>query len=314
MRTKRILLGSLLLLLVLFTGYSSAIAEGSASYKMMTGVPAAVQITQLDVPPEPVTPEAATILDSEVSIFSSEITGLDYRIYVALPQGYTEREDTPPKYPVVYMLDANWHFGIVTGITRALANLSGEMGKVIIVGIGYPTDDNNEVMNLRAWDMLPGRGAEAFLEFMEEELIPHIDANYRTTKKVNRTLVGHSYGGLFTLYTLFNATDTFQKYIAMSPALWYGYEYDGQRVVFDYEEAYASVNQKLPVDLFLSVGEFEPEELWNLWMVRNLIEFHQVMEDRAYDKLNMEMVIMEGVNHASSYPGAVTRGLLEVSP
>ena len=59
--------------------------------------------------------------------------------------------------------------------------------------------------------------------------------------------------------------------------------------------------------LFLSVGEYEPEDLWNLWMVTNLV-------DRDYDMLELEMVIMVGVNHASSFPGAVTRGLLTVSP
>jgi predicted alpha/beta superfamily hydrolase len=313
MRTRKVLSGILLLLIVLSTGYSSVTAEGLASRKVTMEGPVAGQFTERVIPSVLITAEAVTIPDTEVSIFTSDITGQDYRIYVSLPQGYSAMADKPPKYPVIYSLDANWHFAVDTGSSRSL-KLGGELGDVIVVGIGYPTDDDNEIMSLRAWDMRPGQGAEAFLGFIQEELIPHIDANFRTVKQ-DRTLAGHSYGGLFTLYALFHATDTFQRYVAMSPALWYGYEYEDQRVVFDYEEAYASEHHKLPVDLFLSVGEFEPEEMYGgLWMVSNLIEFHQVLEDRDYGGLKMEMVIVEGLGHAGSYPGAFTRGLVEVFP
>ena len=43
-------------------------------------------------------------------------------------------------------------------------------------------------------------GAENFLKFLKNELIPHIEKNYPVTNY--RTLIGHSFGGLFTINTL----------------------------------------------------------------------------------------------------------------
>jgi len=53
------------------------------------------------------------------------------------------------------------------------------------------------------------------LKFFKEELIPFVDKSYRTNKF--RVLYGHSVGGLFTMYALFNYSDLFTAYIASSP-------------------------------------------------------------------------------------------------
>ena len=298
MRTRRMLSGIVLLVIVLLGGYSSA-ASG-------------MEISKQGVAPDVTPAGPVTILDAEEFVFHSAITGRDYRIYIGLPPGYAERADRPPKYPVIYSLDANWHFTIDVGSSRFL-NVGFEFDPTIVVGIGYPTDDRWELEELRAWDYRPGYGAEAFLRFIQEELVPYIDATYRTDKQ-DRTLAGHSYGGLFTLYTLFHDTKTFKRYVAMSPALWYGYEYEGQRLIFDYEAAYAAENAQLPVNLFLSVGELEPEELYGFRMVSNLIEFYEVLASRDYEGLALEMDVIDGLGHAGCYPGAFTRGLFEVMP
>jgi predicted alpha/beta superfamily hydrolase len=182
--------------------------------------------------------------------------------------------------------------------------------RVIIVGIGYPTEDGDELESLRLTDMLPtqtefgGGGSADFLGFIQEELIPYIDANYRTDPP-NHTLAGHSAGGLFTLYALFHATETFQRYVVMSPALAYD-----SRLAFQYEETYAAEHHDLPVELFVSAGELEGRIA--TWMVPCLVEFHQRVEDRAYSGLEMEIAIMEEASHMSSFPGAITRGMMAV--
>ncbi len=93
----------------------------------------------------------------------------------------------------------------------------------------------------------------------------------------------------------------------ISPALWYD-----NRLAFEYEETYAESHTELPVDLFLAVGENEPEEEDNLWMVTYLQEFYQAMDERGYEGLDMEIAIIEGVGHPSVPPGAISRGLLSV--
>jgi predicted alpha/beta superfamily hydrolase len=49
-------------------------------------------------------------------------------------------------------------------------------------------------------------------------LIPFIESKYRAAKN-DRTLMGSSYGGLFTLYAMFHETALFQRYVLTSPAL-----------------------------------------------------------------------------------------------
>jgi len=68
-------------------------------------------------------------------------------------------------------------------------------------------------------------GAEQFTSFIENELIPNIDQNYPTTKL--RTLIGHSYAGLFTINVLLNHSHLFKNYVAIDPSL----DWDGQELL-----------------------------------------------------------------------------------
>jgi hypothetical protein len=58
-------------------------------------------------------------------------------------------------------------------------------------------------------------GADLSIEFLKEELIPLVEGSYRTNAL--RILYGHSVGGLFTMYTMFNHPDMFAGYLAGSP-------------------------------------------------------------------------------------------------
>ena len=68
-------------------------------------------------------------------------------------------------------------------------------------------------------------GGDAFLKFLNDELIPHIDRTYRT--KPYRIIVGHSFGGLLALHAFRSAPDMFQAYVAIDPSLFW----DNQVVV-----------------------------------------------------------------------------------
>jgi predicted alpha/beta superfamily hydrolase len=199
------------------------------------------------------------------------------------------------------------------GMARYLS-LNNEVPNMILVGIGYPTDDNAELMVLREADLLPGQDADGFLGFIQEELMPYIDTHY-LANTLDRTLAGHSYGGMFTLYALFTDTDAFERYVALSPALWYHPLWNGQRLIFELEEAYADEHDALPVELFLSVGELEFEEGWNgfdPWMVSNLIELNDVLESREYEGLELAMRIVDEAEHCAALLIGVTYGLMSV--
>src|SRR5690606_1603788 len=63
--------------------------------------------------------------------------------------------------------------------------------------------------------------------FIKRKVIPKIDSTYRTDKS-NRTIMGHSLGGYFVLYSLLRHQDdgsVFNNYVAASPSLSYHNDY-----------------------------------------------------------------------------------------
>src|SRR3546814_14879009 len=92
----------------------------------------------------------------------------------------------------------------------------------------------------------PEGRADRFLAFLQQELIPRIERDYRTTSR--RLLAGNSRGGLFVLYAATARTAVFDTYIANSPALWR----DGDEIVerIDRFLQYGAP----PAALFLSLG------------------------------------------------------------
>ncbi len=158
---------------------------------------------------------------SEVRDVTSK-AGAAYRVYVAWP-------DTPPPpggYPVLYLLDGDESFAV----TAEAANRFGQYWNLepgIIVAIGYPAGSRRMQDYTPAGDPDPNvpagakvGGADAFLTFLGDELIPAIDADYRIDP-ARRTLTGYSLGGLFTLHALFHRPDLFARYAAASPSIWY---------------------------------------------------------------------------------------------
>jgi len=97
---------------------------------------------------------------------------------------------------------------------------------LILVGVGYR--DALNTGDLRKQDFTPafGRepnrtgGADAFLAVLRDELIPYAEAHLPIASG-ERGLAGHSYAGLFAAYTLAQAPDLFDRYLIMSPALWF---------------------------------------------------------------------------------------------
>jgi hypothetical protein len=62
-------------------------------------------------------------------------------------------------------------------------------------------------------------GSAAFRRFVRTELMPLIEARYRTTPE--RAIVGESLAGLFVVETFFLEPDLFDTYIAFDPSLWW---------------------------------------------------------------------------------------------
>lgn len=179
---------------------------------------------------------------------------------------------TPPPtngYPVIYVLDGNATFPYASIMAQAIDNMSNRTKKTppIIVSIGYttqmlfdikarsfdytpPYEDELKQPNNRGSSSYAQGGAEQFYKFIQEQLKPIIEENYQINTK-EQVLFGHSYGGLFTLYTFLNHSESFAYYMAASPSIWWN----------DFFILKEIKNQKIkiknPTKLYLSVGEIE---------------------------------------------------------
>ena len=155
---------------------------------------------------------------------TSKINGLKYRVRVSTPRG----ADPAKRYPVFYILDGNWYF---LPAAESAADTSEELLAPIVVGIGYPTDDGNELDQRRAFDLtLPGKqkdffgskagGGDDFIRVLLEEIKPLVEARYQVDQ-ARQIIYGKSLGGLLVLHLLFVHPDTFQTYLLASPAIWW---------------------------------------------------------------------------------------------
>ena len=274
---------------------------------------------------QPVVVPPVTVANSFRHMLRSEAIGQDFLIDVSLPYVMS---DAP--MPVVYVTDGNSMFPIIANTARLL-QLGGELPPMIVVGIGYAVDSTAEILALRTRDLTPTLdaafverssegpmplpksiqpgGAAVFLDFIEREVKPLIEANYRV-KTTDATLVGDSLGGLFTLYALFNRTEEYQRYLVGSPSLWWD-----ERTLFNDEAAYAGNAEDLDVDLFLSVGALEEDpanaEDWAK-MVSNTQAMARLLEDRSYPNLRMTTIVFDNETHLSVIPATFSRGLREV--
>lgn len=133
------------------------------------------------------------------------------------------------KYPVIYILDGKNYFFSLVQMLEKLTGKYGILNHTVLVGIDYPSDSR------RGHDFLPFPenfefldeknrpefgGADEFLSLFKNILKPKIEAKF-SIDKTQETLFGHSYGGLFTLYTLLFYPDSFNTYFASSPSIWF---------------------------------------------------------------------------------------------
>lgn len=230
------------------------------------------------------------------TIYSSEVKDR-FVITVRQPAGYTPAKN----YHHVYMTDGSLGIGdYVLGKEKTWA--ASIPNSCVIIAISHIGDWHEK----RSRDFIPsditkngetGFGkADRFYAFVKLELIPHIEKNMPNKK--DRAFIGHSFGGLFCLYTLLKEDKLFDKHFAISPSVWANYnELDKM------EEQYASTNKALKADVTIYVGglEFLNKVLYS---TRN---FYNKVSGRKYTGLWIRKNEIGNANHFSIRKPAIDR-------
>jgi len=194
----------------------------------------------------------------------------EYReIYIQLPTNYNPKKNK--KYPVVYTLDGEVLISTVNNVQGFYSG--GFTPEMVLVGI---SNANNRTRDLTTSKITKKYGmpfneengeADNFSKFIEAELIPFIENKYPVTSF--RTLIGHSYGGLFAIYILINHPQLFTNYLAIDPSL----DWNDQKLLTEAQDRLSSQNYK-GKSLFMSLNG-------QLHMQNPMVTLENVMKDTS---------------------------------
>ncbi|QJC50328.1 alpha/beta hydrolase [Paenibacillus albicereus] len=241
---------------------AAARAAGRREAELSALLPADAADLHASVTPCVALPVRYSVPGTECFAMTSR-AGLDYSIFVHVP-----KKPAPPSgYPLLCAVDGNSVFASLAEAMRLQTRHPKGLPPGLVVGIGYPTDEpfatDRRFVDLTVPADMQGRrpdgtpwpangGAEAFLDFMQEELLPELMRRYPLDPQ-RRTLFGHSLGGFFSLYALIRRPELFRSHIAGSPSLWWN-----ERMLLELlPELEARLNSGGSAALMLAIGEGE---------------------------------------------------------
>jgi predicted alpha/beta superfamily hydrolase len=146
----------------------------------------------------------------------------DRLIHVYTPPGYDDSADV--RFPVLFMPDGglNEDFPHIANTIDSLIRL-GRIPPIVVVGIPNTErrrDLTGPTTAAKDSAIAPRVGESAsFRRFIREELMPEVQQRYRLTEET--ATVGESLAGMFVVETFLLDPDLFDRYIAVSPSLWW---------------------------------------------------------------------------------------------
>ncbi len=225
--------------------------------------------------------------DIRSKIYFSQITGKWRRAFVYIPAEY----DLNPtkRYPVLYLQhgggedERGWPIqGKVNNIMDNLIAERKARPMIIVMDCGYAIKANEPVPV-----QIPGQRSSmaafsAFSDVMIKEIIPMIDASYRTySDKEHRAMAGLSMGGMQTMQITLNNLDKFSYIGAFSGAFMpQGTDLKSyQNGVFNDPAVF---NKKVKV-LWIGIGTKEGEQFY-----KSINQFHKTLEEIGINHIYVE--------------------------
>jgi uncharacterized protein len=236
-------------------------------------------------------------------IINSVILGEERAMYVSTPNGYDGSTDS---YPVLYVIDGATD---VIGLVKYLSDY-GICPGMIIVSIEevnpsrdmFPSNPvysrgtqptkpwynkkEDSVLRVSRPDEKVGE-ADKYLSFIEKELFPYIEKNYRTVPY--RICCGHSKGGLCVTHAFLSHTNMFNAFIALNPSLYW----DDGLVMKTAEEKLSGLDLKHRLYYFDIGGNEIPSTIGDAFT------FAQTIKKNASADLRWKLDYLPDENHGS---------------
>jgi len=234
------------------------------------------------------------IIGDSISL-NSKILNEKRDIFIYCPPGYDQDNE---KYPVLYLLDAEYQFHYATGVVAFLSEI-GHIPKMIVVGITNTDRDRDltpEPGEAQKKRFPTSGGADKFLKFLHHELISYIEGNYRV--QPFKILAGWSLGGLFSIHAMVSQPEVFDAYIAMSPSLYW----NDQIEVSKAEKLFGKLTS-FNKSLLMTMGNERDE------MVESSKRFSEVLGKYALADFSWKYEPMFDETHSSTKLKSIYKGL-----
>lgn len=262
----------------------------------------------------------------EVQVYdlSTSSNGIEYRLYVRPPL----REPGPGEKPsVFYFLDALRNF-----VPAAAMSYNYEYFNYIpaayFVGIGYQSEadgitkeenrtrdytptsftppDSAHFLASNPVDYVGSGGTDAFLETLQKQIIPFVEDRFDVDPG-DRVLIGKSMGGLAAVHALLTKPGLFNRYIIISPSIWWDdWLYERRdRYVMRMTRASADLTYPVETRAYFAVGDAEEK----LGLVTDLYVLTNTLRNQRRPNLKLFLDVLDGEQHEGVFPAAFMKGI-----
>ncbi|WP_326982109.1 alpha/beta hydrolase-fold protein [Chryseobacterium sp. MYb264] len=238
----------------------------------------------------------------EIRTIESKILNEERTLNIYLPQNF----DKTKSYPIIYLLDGsmNEDFIHVTGLVQFF-NQMYSMPETIVVGIANIDRKRDFTFHTDLKDLqkdYPTTGhSDKFISFLEKELKPYIESQFKTTDKY---VFGQSLGGLLATEILLKKPEMFNNYFIISPSLWW----DDESLLKQAPQLLAKI-QDTKKFVYVSVGKGEHPV-----MVKDAEDLFDVLKKANKKNWTLEYKMMETDNHATILHRSLYEGLVKLFP
>ncbi|MHA1544015.1 MAG: alpha/beta hydrolase-fold protein [Alphaproteobacteria bacterium] len=218
-------------------------------------------------------------------------------IYVLAPEGFDPNNEG---YTTIYVLDGEWSFPLVSSYFDYLSRWH-RIPNVVVTGVRN-VDRNRDYVFAEDRNFPGSGGSDKFAEFLENEWAPLIEEKFNGNGR--RVLIGHSFGGSFTLYSLMTDPGFFDAYIAIGSSTWVA-----NRGLFGLADEFLETSIDENIFLYMGVAEADGGAT-----VPDGIAFAEKLDANPMEGLETYFEIIDETNHFTAVTPALFSAVEKLYP